>query len=116
MTSKDNLRNLTILFGSTLTVLAATIISPSLPRMAAAFADTPNAEFLVRLTLTLPALFIAIGAIFAGVLLDTIGRKPVILVSLALYGIAGSAGYFIDDLMDDYFMEIYSERNLYLSR
>ena len=28
----------------------------------------------------------------------------------------GEAIYFIDDLMDDYFLEIYSERNLYLSR
>ncbi len=28
----------------------------------------------------------------------------------------GEAIYFIDDLMDDYFMKIYSERNLYLSR
>jgi len=28
----------------------------------------------------------------------------------------GEAIYFIDDLMDDYFMNIYAERNLYLSR
>ncbi len=28
----------------------------------------------------------------------------------------GEAIYFIDDLMDDYFMKIYSERNFYLSR
>lgn len=28
----------------------------------------------------------------------------------------GESIYFIDDLMDDYFMEIYSERNLYLSK
>ncbi|MDN3668768.1 carbamoyl-phosphate synthase large subunit [Echinicola jeungdonensis] len=28
----------------------------------------------------------------------------------------GEAIYFIDDLMDDYFLRIYSERNLYLSR
>ncbi len=28
----------------------------------------------------------------------------------------GEAIYFIDDLMDDYFMSIYAERNLYLSR
>jgi carbamoyl-phosphate synthase large subunit len=28
----------------------------------------------------------------------------------------GEAIYFIDDLMDDYFMDIYAERNLYLSR
>ncbi len=47
-----NSRDLTILLGSTTTVLAATIISPALPGMAAAFADVPNADFLVRLTLT----------------------------------------------------------------
>jgi carbamoyl-phosphate synthase large subunit len=28
----------------------------------------------------------------------------------------GESIYFIDDLMDDYFMKIYAERNLYLSR
>ncbi|MFN9501898.1 MAG: carbamoyl-phosphate synthase large subunit, partial [Chryseotalea sp.] len=28
----------------------------------------------------------------------------------------GESIYFIDDLMDDYFLNIYSERNLYLSR
>jgi carbamoyl-phosphate synthase large subunit len=28
----------------------------------------------------------------------------------------GESIYFIDDLMDDYFMKLYSERNLYLSR
>ena len=28
----------------------------------------------------------------------------------------GEAIYFIDDLLDDYFLNIYSERNLYLSR
>ena len=28
----------------------------------------------------------------------------------------GEAIYFIDDLMDDYFMSIYAERNFYLSR
>ena len=69
-------RNLTILVGSTMTVLAATIISPALPRMAAHFADTPNVDFLVRLTLTMPALFIAVGALFAGTFLDRFGRKP----------------------------------------
>jgi carbamoyl-phosphate synthase large subunit len=28
----------------------------------------------------------------------------------------GEAIYFIDDLMDDYFLNIYNERNRYLSR
>ena len=28
----------------------------------------------------------------------------------------GESIYFIDDLMDDYFLKVYSERNLYLSK
>lgn len=81
MNSITSPRNLTILLGSTTTVLAATIISPALPGMAEAYADVPNADFLVRLTLTIPALFVAIGALFAGFLLDKWGRKPVLIVS-----------------------------------
>jgi MFS family permease len=98
MFSKTNLRNLTILLGSTTTVLAAIIISPALPSMAEAFADVPNVDFLVRLTLTIPALFIAIGALFAGALLDQQGRKPVLIVSLILYALAGTAGFFLTSL------------------
>lgn len=96
--NKTNARNLTILVGSTTTVLAATIISPILPDMAMAFEDVPNADFLVRLTLTMPALFIAIAAPFIGVLLDKWGRKPILLASLILYALAGTAGFILDSL------------------
>lgn len=96
--NKTNMRNLTILLGSTTTVLAATIISPILPEMTIVFADVPNVEFLVRLALTMPALFVALGAPFAGLLLDKLGRKPVLIASLILYGLAGTAGFFLNDL------------------
>ena len=94
-----SLRNLTLLLGSTTIILAAIIISPALPSMAKAFADVPNATFLVRLSLTMPALFIAIGALFVGVLLDRWGRKPVLIVSLILYGLIGTVGFFLDSLV-----------------
>lgn len=68
------MRNLTILVGGTTTILAATIISPILPEMTTVFADVPNVDFLVKLALTLPALFIAISAPFVGFLLDKKGR------------------------------------------
>ena len=48
--------------------------------------------------LPLPALFIVIGAPFAGILLDKWGRKPVLIVTLILYGLVGSAGFFLDSL------------------
>lgn len=98
MITKKTLRNFTILLGGTTTVLAATIISPALPSMAEYFADVPGSDFWVKQALTLPALFIAIGALFTGPLLDRWGRKSVLIVSLLLYGLAGTAGFFLDSL------------------
>ncbi len=97
--NKPKIRNLTILLGSSLTVLAGAILAPALPEMTLAFQDVPNADFLVRLTLTVPALFTAIGAPFAGYLLDRWGRKPVLLASLILYGLAGTSGFVLDSLL-----------------
>ena len=81
-----------------MSVLAAVVITPSLPDMAVAFRDLPNADFLVRLTLSLPALFVAIGAPFAGIILDKWGRKPVLIGSLILYGISGTSGFYLESL------------------
>ena len=95
---KTFVRNLTILAGSSLSVLAATILAPALPAMLMVYKDVPNAELLVRLVLTTPALFIAIGAPFSGFLLDRLGRKPVLMVALIIYALAGSAGFFLDTI------------------
>ena len=95
---KTNIRNLTILVGSTTVVLVTAGLAPALPGIALAFQDMPNAELLVRLTLTMPALLGAIGAPFAGILLDRWGRKPVIVAALILYGLAGTAGYVLNSL------------------
>jgi MFS family permease len=62
------------------------------------FASVNNADFVVRLVLTAPALFIAIGAPVVGVLIDKFGRKPLLTVALAIYGIAGSSGLWLDSL------------------
>jgi MFS family permease len=89
---------LTLLFVSTLTVMAGATIAPSLPAMRQFFASVNNADFLVRLVLTAPALFIALGAPVVGVLIDKFGRKPLLTIALALYGIAGSSGLWLDSL------------------
>lgn len=89
---------ITLLVVSTLTVMAGATIAPSLPAMQAFFTDIPNADYLVRLALTLPALLIALGAPLVGVLIDRLGRKPLLLFALALYGIAGSSGFVLSGL------------------
>ena len=96
--SRTRTRDLTIMLGSMLFVLTGVGIAPALPGMSAYFSHLPESEFLVKLTLTMPALIIAVTAPFAGLLLDKWGRKPVILLSLIVYGIAGSSGYWMDTL------------------
>jgi len=98
MVNKISIRNLTILLGGTLTVLAVATISPALPEMSLFFKAVPNADFLVRLVLTIPGLSIAISAPFIGLLLDRWGRKPVLILSVLLYGLAGTSGYVLGTL------------------
>jgi len=98
MLNRTIIRNWTILLGSTMTVLAAATISPALPEMSLAFQDVPNADFLVRLVLTIPGLSIAISAPFFGLLLDRWGRKPVLILSILLYGLTGPSGFVLDTL------------------
>jgi len=98
MLNKTSIRNLTLLLGSTMTVMAGATIAPALPEMTLVFQDVPNADFLVKLVLTIPALLIAIGAPFSGALLDRWGRKPVIITGLILYGLAGTSGFVFDSL------------------
>lgn len=92
------LLEITLLLASMLTILANAIIAPSLPLISATFSDVPNVEILTKLMLTLPALTIAIVAPLAGRLLDKIGRIKVLYISLFIYLIAGTSGYWLADL------------------
>ena len=92
-------RNLVFLMGGSLTVMAGATIAPALPQIYQACADQPNADLLVRLILTMPALMIGIVAPLMGYLLDRWGRKPVLAACLLLYGLAGSSGFWLDSLI-----------------
>ena len=89
----------TLLLTSTLTVMSGATIAPSLPAMQEFFADVENSALLVRLVLTIPALFIAIGGLFAGSLVDRFGRKPLLVASTILYGLAGGSGFILNSLI-----------------
>ncbi len=95
---KIKLRDTTLLIGSTMTIMAGATIAPSLPQIANVFKDGPNIDILVKLVLTIPALFIVIGAPLAGILLDRYGRKTVLITSTILYALSGSSGYLLDSL------------------
>jgi MFS family permease len=87
-----------LMVGSCLPVMAAVLIAPVLPRIQAHFADLPNVQVLVPIMLTIPALVLGLMAPFAGALLDRLGRKPLLLAGLLLYGLAGTAPLWLENL------------------
>jgi MFS family permease len=95
---KSPLVKLTLLLASSMTVMAGATIAPSLPAMRDHFIDVPQVDYWVRLVLTMPALCIALGAPFAGTIIDRFGRKPLLATAVLMVGVAGSSGFFLNEL------------------
>jgi MFS family permease len=98
MQKKSSALKLTLLLVSSLTIMSIVTISPSLPEMSSAFPDIAQAEFLAKLVLTLPALFIALSSFFLGRYIDRYGRVKLLWAALLFYALAGTAGYYLSDL------------------
>ncbi|MFE3850743.1 MFS transporter [Streptomyces griseorubiginosus] len=92
------LRLTLLMAGSCLPILGAVLIAPVLPQMRAHFADVPGVDALVPMALTIPALSLALLAPFAGVIVDRLGRKRLLVVSTVLYAILGTAPLWLDSL------------------
>ncbi len=74
-----------LLLVSSLTIASMITISASLPDMSAHFSDLPGGPALVKLSLSLPALFIALTATLAGAFIDRAGRLKLLGAALVLY-------------------------------
>ncbi|MEU1519523.1 MFS transporter [Streptomyces sp. NPDC005811] len=92
------LRVTLLMAGSCLPILGAVLIAPVLPKMQDHFASVPGAEALVPLALTVPALALALLAPFAGVIVDRLGRKRLLVVATVLYAAFGTAPLWLDSL------------------
>ena len=89
---------LTLLLVSSLTIMSVITISPALPQMVLAFAGFEHAGLLVQLTLTIPALMIAVISPVTGEIIDRYGRLKILWFSLVMYALSGVSGYFLDNL------------------
>jgi MFS family permease len=99
VTGPAHLLRVTLLMaGSCLPILGAVLIAPVLPKMQNHFASTPGAKALVPLALTVPALALALLAPFAGVIVDRLGRKRLLIVTTLLYAVFGTAPLWLDSL------------------
>ncbi|MFQ6004816.1 MAG: MFS transporter [Woeseia sp.] len=106
-----------ILAATAIALLGTPLASPAMPEIAKIFAEhaenevfarailnaisilpgDPSVIFLVKfILLSIPALFIILGAPLVGWLSDNIGRKGLLNGSLLIFGISGASGYFAD--------------------
>ncbi|MDQ0716797.1 MFS family permease [Streptomyces luteogriseus] len=92
------LRVTLLMAGSCLPILGAVLIAPVLPKMQDHFASVPGAKALVPLALTVPALALALLAPFAGVIVDRVGRKRLLVVATVLYALFGTAPLWLESL------------------
>ena len=91
-------RTYALLLAATLTVMSNATISPALPGIQEQFSSTPDAALLTRLLVTAPSLTVALLAPFAGLLADRLGRRTELLLGVALYALAGTAGFWLGNL------------------
>jgi MFS family permease len=78
-----------------LVVFGGAIMAPTLPAIRSQFIGVENIDFWVRFILTLPPLLIAFSAPAAGYIVDTTGRKIVLVTAVVMAGLAGVSGYFL---------------------
>ncbi|HEY5223034.1 MAG TPA: MFS transporter [Microbacteriaceae bacterium] len=87
-----------LLIGSCLPILGAVLLAPILPTVSTVFKNSAGSAALVPLILTIPALFIAILAPFAGAIVDKVGRKRVLILALLVYAVVGTAPLYLNSL------------------
>ncbi|MDX3275091.1 MFS transporter [Streptomyces scabiei] len=92
------LRLTLLMAGACLPILGAVLIAPVLPKMHDHFAHVPGVDALVPMALTIPALSLALLAPFAGVVVDRLGRKRLLIVSTVVYALFGTAPLWLDSL------------------
>ena len=87
---------LPVLATGTMVILSTVLLSPGLDKLVKHLEEQPESfaspDVLGKVLVTAPAAVVALLAVFGGYLLDRVGRRPVLLAGLAIFGIAGCAG------------------------
>ncbi|HEY8702237.1 MAG TPA: MFS transporter [Arthrobacter sp.] len=84
--------------GSCMPVLGAVLLAPILPTLNKVFENTPGVALLVPLTLTVPALFVALFSPLAGYVADRVGRKQLLVFAMLAYAAFGTAPLWLNTL------------------
>jgi len=94
----NSLRLAVLLLMSCLPPTTGATVIPALPKILKFFEGDAYADLLVKLFLTMPYLFTAIGAPLAGFMIDRFGRKRLLIGSILLFGVSGTSACYLDSL------------------
>ena len=88
-----------IIAAGAMVILSTVLLSPGLPRLVSHLESEGvpwvSADTFAKALVTAPAGVVAIFAVAGGWILDRIGRRPVLLAGLAVFGTCGVAGAFL---------------------
>lgn len=90
---------LALLLPITMAVMGSVILQPVQGLLTEHFRDVPGNAYWVPFLLTVPAIAATCFTVPAGYLADLFGRRPVLLVAMALYVVVGVGPYFLRDLI-----------------
>jgi MFS family permease len=73
-------------------------LTPVLPEISLHFAAQPHADVLVRMMVSGLSFMMILGSLCAALLAERVGRRRLLVASLAVFAVAGTLGAFIDNL------------------
>jgi predicted MFS family arabinose efflux permease len=86
------------LFSSVLISLIAMAMVPALTHIAKEVGKGDDGALTAQLVMTVPAIFMIVGAAFSGYLSERIGRRALAALCLIVYAVSGTAGLFLNSL------------------
>jgi MFS family permease len=84
--------------GTSFMSLVVVALSPVLHEVAAHFGQGRDGKLVAQLIQAVPSIGIIIGAPISGWIVERISTRAFLLAILALFGLAGSAGLYLDDI------------------
>lgn len=91
-------QGITIVTAGFLPIFAIVSMFPAVPAIIDHFAADPDARWKVPMMVSAPGLTIALFAPFAGFFVDRFGRRPLLIGATLLYGVVGTAPFFLNSL------------------
>ncbi len=89
---------LVMLIGGLMVTLAMAALSPVLPQIETALAQTADDKLLVKMLIPIIGVTMVFGAPLTGILADRVSLRRLLVFHSTIYAVAGTAGFFLSNI------------------